>query len=362
MKIPKTRDSNIELLRIISMFMILVIHANFVSLPKIEYDELISNTTPSVVRFFIESLCIIAVNVFVLISGWFGIRTRLKSILSFLFFLLFWWAGGGTLLIMLGQAEFSLHWLLGVLQLTPGDWFIKSYLLLMIIAPILNAFSINVEEKTQRYIMIAFFLFEAIYGWAAGGRRFFVNGYGPLHFIGLYITAQYIHNHIKEKTTPTLLRRLFTLPKWEDLSIFFIMTIINTVFVVKGSMMHGSTQAIRGLAYAYSNPLVMIGALYLLLFFSKLKMPYMKWVNWLGASSFAVYLFHSESTIRSQFFTPQVKYLYGTYSGVSCILMLFIFLLFIFFVSVIVDQLRILSWNKIWKLTNKQEYTSSKSE
>jgi surface polysaccharide O-acyltransferase-like enzyme len=96
----KVRESNIELLRNISMFMILVIHANFVALPKISYEELMSNTTPSVVRYFIESIGIVAVNVFVFISGWFGVRTRTKSVLSFIYQILFFLVGGGA---------FSLH-------------------------------------------------------------------------------------------------------------------------------------------------------------------------------------------------------------------------------------------------------------
>ena len=91
----KERESNIELLRNISMFMILVIHDNFVSLPRIGIEELSSNTIPSVTRFFIESLGIVAVNVFVFISGWFGIRTRLKSVLSFIYQILFFLLGGG---------------------------------------------------------------------------------------------------------------------------------------------------------------------------------------------------------------------------------------------------------------------------
>lgn len=95
MEKAKVRESNIELLRNISMFMILVIHANFVSLPRIDIGELTSNTVPSVTRFFIESLGIVAVNVFVFISGWFGIRTRLKSVLSFIYQILFFLLGGG---------------------------------------------------------------------------------------------------------------------------------------------------------------------------------------------------------------------------------------------------------------------------
>lgn len=342
------------------MFLILIIHANFVSLPKFEFNELVANTVPSATRFFIESLGVVAVNVFVFISGWFGIRTRIKSVLSFIYQILFFLLGGGILFILLGQTSFSLHWLLGVFQLTPSDWFIKSYFVLMIIAPILNAYTKNVEEKTQRYVMISFFFFEAIYGWAAGGRRFFVDGYGPLHFIGLYITAQYIHNQLQGETTPKYIRKLFQLPKWADMTLFLLLACVNTILVVTGSMFLGSTEGIRGLVFAYSNPLVVLGALFLLLFFSKLKMPYVKIINWLGASSFAVYLFHSEPTIRSHFFTPQIQYLYGVNNGVVCLLMIFLFLSVIYLVSVLIDQLRILSWNKIWAINNKQDLTISK--
>lgn len=224
----------------------------------------------------------------------------------------------------------------------------------MIIAPVLNTFCQHAEEKTQRYVVLSFFLFEAIYCWAAGGRRFFVDGYGPLHFIGLYLTAQYVHFHLLDETTPKSIRRLFALPQWADLCIFLFMVIINTVLVVAGSFYLGSTESIRGLVFAYSNPFTIVGALYLLLFFSKLKMPYVKVINWLGASSFAVYLFHGEGTVRSQFFTPQVKYLYGAYSGITCIAMIFIFLCFVYITAVLIDQLRILSWNGIWSFNKKE--------
>lgn len=349
MEKSKVRESNIELLRNISMFMILVIHANFVALSRIDYCELVSNTIPSVTRYFIESLGIVAVNVFIFISGWFGINVTKKRVFSFIYLVLFFTVCVGFLSILLRRSSFNIGWLLDALQFSAKDWFIKSYLVLMIIAPILNSYCKTVDEKTQRYVMIAFFLFEAIYGWAMGGRRFFVDGYGPLHFIGLYVTAQYIHNHVQDDTAPYFLKKLFLLPKRADLSIFFIVAVINTVFVVKGSMFIGRTESIHALAYAYSNPLVIIGALYLLMFFSKLNMPYIKWVNWFGASSFAVYLFHSEGTVRSQFFSPQVQYYYENYSGVSCIGLIFLFLCLVYILSVLIDQLRIISWKYIWK-------------
>ena len=342
----KVRESNIELLRNISMFMILVIHANFVSLPRIGYEELLSNIVPSITRFFFESLGIVAVNVFVFISGWFGIKTRTKSVLSFIYLILFYLLGGGILFLLLGKSQFSISGLLDIFQLSAKDWFIKSYFVLMIVAPVLNTFSKEAEEKTQRYVVLSFFLFEAIYGWATGGKRFFVDGYGPLHFIGLYLSAQYIHYHSLRETAPIFIKKIFTMPRLADLCVFFITVFLNTSLVVSGVIFTKGSESIHGIIYAYSNPITVIGALYLLLFFSKIKIPYVKAINWLGASSFAVYLFHGENTVRNKFFTPQVQYLYNAYSGVLCIIMIFIFLLIVYMFSVIIDQLRIITWNK----------------
>lgn len=341
---PKERESNIELLRCLSMFLILVIHANFVSLPRIGTDELVSDTIGSVTRFFIESVGIVAVNTFVMISGWFGIVPRKDKVLALVFTVLWYGLGAYLLFIILGRTSISWAGLADVFQLTPRDWFIKSYFLLMIISPVLNAFSRNAEEKTHRYVVLAFFLFEAVFGWIAGGKRFFVSGYGPLHLMGLYLAAQYIHNQLGAQSTPKWLQRLFGLPKAADLALFFLFAAINTAMVSAGSYFTGKAQKIFDLVYAYSNPLTILGAIYLLLFFSKLEMPRSKIINRIGASCFAVYLVHTEPHIREQVFSPQVQYLYGHSSGIACIGSIFLFLCLIFAASVLIDQLRILVW------------------
>ena len=353
MEKAKVRESNIELLRNISMFMILIIHANFVSLPHLQYNDFISNIVPSIMRCTIESFGIVAVNVFVFITGWFGLNINKKRVLSFIFQILFLVGGGGILLILLGRSSFSVGWLLDVFQLSRKDWFIKSYFVLMIISPILNTFSKTTEEKIQRILVIAFFMFEAVYGWVMGGRRFFLDGYGPLHFIGLYITAQYIHNRLKDTSTPLIIKKIFTLPYYADLGVFFLIVIINTIFYVSSTILLHDATYLFSAAYAYSNPLVMIGAVYLFLFFSKLKMPHVKAINWLGASSFAVYLIHTETTVMNTIFTPIVQCLFDNYSGLICVGYIFSFLCVVYISAVLIDQLRIFSWKKLLGLISK---------
>lgn len=68
------RNSSIELLRIIAMFMVVVLHC-LLTTGALEYQSRVQYY----VYWFIEALCIIAVDVFILISGYFMIKSRFKA-------------------------------------------------------------------------------------------------------------------------------------------------------------------------------------------------------------------------------------------------------------------------------------------
>ena len=81
----KERDSNIELLRIVAMLLVMMVHANFFTLGPPSQTDINTSFVSSFMRFFCESLCIICVNVYILISGWFGINAKAKRIIEFIF-------------------------------------------------------------------------------------------------------------------------------------------------------------------------------------------------------------------------------------------------------------------------------------
>jgi len=335
------RQSNIELLRIIAMFMILVIHANMISLPKPTSIDLSTFPKATITRYLIESWGIVSVDCFVLISGWFLIKTRVKSILSFCFQIVFLWGGIFLFFLLEGKADLSLNNVLEIFAFTSWDWFIKAYIVLMIIAPILNSFLENSTEKTQRYVILGFFAFSSTYGWLGGANRFFVDGYGPLHFIGLYLLAWYVHHTSKESNTPN--KKYFELDKKYDLLIFAGCIILNTFLGIIS--LHLGINRYHTI-YAYTNPITIIASLYLLLFFSKIKIKTNSVINYLAKSSFAVYLIHSQVNIRP-LFNKGVQYLYDNFDGFFCIISLFFFLTFVYLISVVLDYPRLLIWNRI---------------
>ena len=343
----KARQSNIELFRIVAMFMILVIHANMISLPHPTSAELTSNPVSTTIRCLIESMAIVGVNSFVLISGWFLIHTRAKSFLSLFFQMIIIWGGAFLILFLLGKTEFSFHKLLEIIAFTKWDWFIKAYIVLLILAPVLNTFIENSSEKTQRYIIVGFFAFSSTYGWLGGANRFFVNGYSPLLFIGLYLLSRYVHITSKNSVTPIRIRKLLLLDKKYDFLIFIGCIAINTL----GCIIALYTDMNYLKIIAYTNPLTIIAALYLLLFFSKIKIQTNKTINYLARSSFAVYLVHSQVDLRP-LFNKGVQHLYTSFDGFSCILLIFLYLILVYAISVVIDIPRLWMWNKLSRKYN----------
>lgn len=84
-----------------------------------------------------------------------------------------------------------------------------------------------------------------------------------------------------------------------------------------------------------------------------MKLSYVPIINWLGASSFAVYLLHGEPTVRHKLFIPIINNIYESNSGIIAIILIFLFLLLIYGVSCAIDQLRLFSWKCI--VENKEK-------
>ncbi len=338
----KVRCSNFELLRIISMFMVLMIHANMVSLVKPTVSDFNENYMSVLTRYIIESLGIICVNVFVMISGWFTIKARLSSAMSFLFQVSFIWGGGYLIMLLLRYADFSVTNILQCFAFTRWDWFIKAYLVLMILAPILNIWLEKSTPRQQINLLIFFFLFQSTYGWIGGADRFFLQGYTPLSFIGLYLLSNYANlakNAIDKTNIPY--NKLFTFDKKIDFLIFITTSALTFIMGIVDLKYFGCH---FNKIYAYDNPLVIVGALYFMLFFSKLNIKTNTVINNIAAGSFAVYLLHSQKDLR-KVFTDIVQYLYDNYNGIVCIFVITIFLTMVFMLSIFVDRIRLLVWN-----------------
>ena len=189
----KTRASNIELLRIVSMLMICVLHL----CTSIKIDAT-SISSEWMLWNFNKSLTISATSIFVLITGYFGIRFSFRKVLS-LYLQCFIWGLLGYLAysICANTPPIKITTLFGrLLAFTHNKyWFIDTYLELMFLAPILNI-AIEYFSKKQHLYFIMLFACVTIYMGYCRETGEDTWGTSLSHFLWLYMIARYINKYV----------------------------------------------------------------------------------------------------------------------------------------------------------------------
>ncbi len=337
------RQSGIELLRIIAMFLVLGIHADFLALGMPDINEFRISSISTVVRVFIESLTVVCVNVFVLISGWFGIYPKIKSVGKFIFQCLFFLIGIYVVVCIAGNGPKGVMVTMKYFFMNDGYWFVKSYIVLMILAPEMNLFAEKSSQKLFLTILRCFFSFQAIYGgWFSHSAVFFVDGYSAMSMIGFYLLARYI------KKYPS---KLTSLRHWQYLGLYILIAVVMTAMSIASIVWFPPLYAdmiVNKLVVCYVNPFTILAALFLFLFFAKLEF-YSKTINWIASSCFAVYLLHTNTLVFDKFLIT-VQHLFANNRGIKALFLIFLFLVGVFIVSVLVDKVRLICWKCIDKV------------
>lgn len=328
------RQSNFELLRIVSMFLVLVIHADYFSTVQIT-DEIAKTHPVSVLmRYLIETMALVSVNVFILISGYFGIKVRWRSVASFIFMVLFWRLGImatvwiGNLIIGVGEPA---HGMEVVRLMIPGykDWFVGAYIILLFIAPMLNSY---IEKSSVRQLWkfcLLYCTFQIIFCWIADVYNSeFLNGFSVLSLIGLYVIGSAIHK--------TKMRQGRT---WR-FGIYGYL-VVSLVF----GFIFWSINYSGRLFWSYNGLGLMIASVFLFIGFRYIKIQ-SKFINMVASSAFAVYLFHMHPLIRGYYWTV-IMYLYDHYNTIEYIVYISLFMLAVFTFAVLVDFIRKWCWGKV---------------
>lgn len=325
------RETNIELLRIIAMFLVLIVHSDFFSLGAPSKDDICTNFTDSLLRIFFQSLSIACVDIFVFISGWFGIKPKIKGLCNYLFQCLFFLIGIYTVCLVTGITSLSIMGIRGCIAATPLNWFIKAYLLLYVLSPVLNAFIDNASRRQFKSVLVAFYLFQFTYGWAFSSSTSFIqDGYSTISFVGLYLLARYLK----------LYRPFITNFKWRtDLIIVFSLVVGTTALYL-------IFPEIGNRFLNYISPTTILISIFAILAFSKFSIN-SKFINWCAASSFAVFLLHTNPNVIWHFQAMCVR-LHNLLSPLCYWGGLLIILATIFVLAIAIDQLRISIWKMLW--------------
>ena len=320
-----TRQSNFEFLRIVCMLMVLVCHA----VGYVQEQDLVG--VQGVLKLLLSQFCLVCVNVFIMISGWFGIKASWKGVGKLLFQVLYITLLCAVVFLILGLPVSFRRDVLPNLLFGSGYWFVVAYLILYAISPVLNAFIEHASQKEYRNVLIAWLIVEFVYGFLLDTGHF-AFGFSPLSFIGLYLLARYARLYPG---------KLFSFSIRNDFLVYIGVTLLSIVAFWFGYKRFGMGFHLNH----YDSPLAIIASLYFLLAFSKMKFQ-SKTINWLASSAFAIYLVH-ENLLVSPWYHRLFDYLGQVSSGILAYLLALGLILTIGIVCIFVDKPREWVWNRL---------------
>lgn len=334
------RQSNIEVLRILAMFMILLGHAWY------HYEQDVGDYAGKLFAMhFINPLLYMHVDIFVLISGYFGLSLKLPKIVSLYTTCLFYTLLAVTFVIAFPKFG-PFHWKALVFPITQGDWwFIRIYLSLLLVSPMLNLVIdyCHVNHRWRELIAVAF-VFNFYLSWFHRVDGIYSMGFDLCNFSCLYILGRYVllkgFSWSVKYTAMALIVLLFIKLCLSELGFFY--PVVEKFVRVK----------------TYCNPLNVFSALLILVLFLHWKRGWSnRYVNYISASTLAVYLTTDNQYVRGgmKYFTSKM---YNVISDNYLYPFIFlVFLIFIFLLCILLDKFRVKVTNpldclvyRLWKL------------
>lgn len=275
----KPRQSNFELLRILCALMIIAGHV-IMSHGSTEYSQWINE--------ILRPWFMCAVNSFILLSGYFGIRTNAKKLWQMNDMVTFYsvillcvaCAWGGHIL----DEKRDFMYLFPVL--TKKYWFITVYFALCLLAPALNAFVEKVDrELLKKTIWMGVCLFVGVptLGYLLNFSAVVEDaGYGIVSFCLLYLIGRYWRLEPTKTITMTMTKRA---------------CLLTYMGCMTGcGLFQWGYSSLLGFPFtsfiSYNTIFIFVGSLALFGFFSKLDIGSNRIINWLSSFCLCSYVIH----------------------------------------------------------------------
>ncbi len=330
----QTRNFGIDMLRILSMLGVVVLHVlGHGGLLTLKHTV----TSFSIVWFF-EILAYPAVICFVLISGYVGYKEnnvfpKIKNIISLILTVGFYSVSIFLVFTFLGFVPFELKELVKSFfpTILKSYWFFSTYFGLFLLSPMLNLLVQKLNLK-QAFVFFSVFLFFSIIS-TIYDTFSLQGGYGLIWFAFIYLIGAIIKKFNLDK--------LFSKKWWLIIALLlFVITWISKIVMQFSNISLLVNQS--NLLVRYVSPTIVLMAIALLCFFSKVKCSslFTQIIPIFSSSAFSVYLIHDNSYIREYL----ISKIY-TVVGNSDLILLTLFIIFtalaIFVTCILIDKIRI---------------------
>lgn len=265
------RNSNIELLRFVLMFVICFWHL-LVHGVGVKNIGMIDEATIGWNEFFLCSLFVPAVNCFMPISGYYGIRLSTNKMLTLIlqafvifcvsFFIKYYFIGA--------------KWTQFVYHLFPiankNRWFLTEYFCIMLLAPIINKGLEQISKKMFTMVLL-YLLFINSFGLYLVRASL---GSNLLSLLIIYLLGRYLHLYKIEFT------------RWKIISIGSCSCIL--LFILTSSCYQLGFGKVSWLLFSYNNPLILLQAICVFYLVKYFKEHRCQLFIFLGKHAFSIYL------------------------------------------------------------------------
>lgn len=323
------RQSNFELLRIVAMLFIVMhhyaVHGGITFTSQFTFNKI-----------FLQMLAFggkVGVNIFIMISGYFLIceHFKLRKLIKLMFQMWFYSLAILILIFLFNFTNIDLKVILkSILPIGLVNWFAFTYFVFYLIFPFENILLRNISQKEYLLMLIS------------GGILWFVfptisNIFGSFSIIGimglfsyLYAIGAYIRIYCKKTYRHVSKIAVYTYLLYMLSSILFDLLSLKYNFFINKVFYFCDEKSI----------FLLIISISLLLYFKDFNLKYNKYINYIGATTFGIYLMHDNNYVR-HFLWQNIFQNYIYYNTNFLVLHAIISILMVFVFCSFIDFLRL---------------------
>lgn len=341
MALKQERNYGVDLLRIVSMFMVVLLHV------LMHGGVLQTNGAFSaqyLLSWFMEYAARCAVNLFALISGYVGIKSRYRvSNLAVLWLQVFFYSFGIAVFAAIVRPAYvsGLRNLAGYAfpVLTDKYWYFSAYVCLFLFMPLLNKGVDALSERSLRRLVLAMFLVfsvaEAIARETSHNPFALQGGFSGLWLMILYVAGGYIAKHGMWKKVP----QPALIGIW--LGCAAVSLGIRVAVRQISAKLTGAPFPVTALLN-YDAPLIVLESVALLLFFARLRCGNVakKLIAFFAPTIFGIFIIHRHPIIWEHLIHKRFSFI-ADFSPLALVGAVFLSAVGIFVVCILIELLRI---------------------
>ena len=276
------RNYTFDILRVLAMLMIIIHHVTINDFGLQKYlvtNEIILSNKQTLILIIINSLVVIGVNIFFLLSGYFKINLTKKKILNIIICIYLIFGIVTVIGLSLGFVQFNKETIINLINPFGLYWFLLAYLIITILSPIFNLLIKNITKKQAIYFLIIVVLFFSIYSNYRDDVLHINRGYSLIWGSILYLLGGFINK--------------FKIKNKYAIYVYFLLAIINSIIIYILFKLHRFDLAWQ--QYSYNNILVFFESISLFIWFNSInkKINKTKIITFFASSTLVTYLLHS---------------------------------------------------------------------